>query len=267
MEIRKDLKSASIHLERLFEYSIVFNTNNIKHWSHLRNREDFDRIFNFSDEDRFDLEKIYSTGRDIAVYMSLQLQAFNYAAQYPTITSYINSFNDGWLYDFDNLKNISETAKTKVKILKSCPWAVHQMIRLFDEQINLLKVVKDTIENLKKTDIYKIENGIEPLKDNEGNVFNIGDISADRVNFSSTDNSINISNVSFDEVINDLSVALTQGVVDKENLDSILKELQDLKNSVNTPTYKERYSSFIQSAANHMAIVAPYIPALTKFLG
>jgi hypothetical protein len=164
MEIRKDLKSAELFLNRLLEYSKVFDRYNIKDWSHLKNQEDFDRIYNFSDEERADIEKIYGTGRDIAVHMSFKLQAFNYADQYPTITSFINSFKDGWLDEFEILVNISKSAKIKAQSLKSCPWAVDQ-----------LKAVKDTLNQLKTTDIFKIENGIDIMKENKGIVYNIGD--------------------------------------------------------------------------------------------
>jgi hypothetical protein len=87
------------------------------------------------------------------------------------------------------------------------------------------------------------------------------------VNLSSTDNSINISNSSFNNIFKDLSTALRNEISDNEKLDVLLKELNELKDSVNTSKYKEKYNNFIQSAANHMIIVAPFIPALTKFLG
>lgn len=109
MEIRKDLISAELFLNRLIEYSRVFNNYNVKDWSHLKNREDYDRIYNLSYEERSDIEEVYGTGRDIAVHMSSKLQAFNYADQYPTITSYINSFKGGWLDEFDILEKISNS--------------------------------------------------------------------------------------------------------------------------------------------------------------
>jgi hypothetical protein len=267
MEIRKDLKSAELLLNRLLEYSNVFDRYNIKEWSHLVNQEDYDLIYDLSHEERADIEHIYSTGRDIAVHMSFQLEAFNYADQYPTITSFINSFKDGWLDEFDILENISKSAKIKAKSLKKCPWAVEQMIRLFDHQLEILKAVKDTINQLKTTDIFKIENGIDIMKESKSMVFNIGDISAGRVNLNSTDNSINISDVSFEKFFDDMSMTLKNKISDKENLDLLLKELNELKKSVNTPNYKQKYNDFIQVAANHMTIIAPFIPALSKLLG
>jgi predicted DNA-binding protein YlxM (UPF0122 family) len=267
MEIRKDLKSAELFLNRLLEYSYVFRKYNTQNWSHLKNREDFDRIYKLPLEQRTDLERVYGTGRDISVYMSSQLQSFNYADLYPTLTSFIDSFNDSWLIELESLKNISEKAKITAQALKSCPWAVDQMIRLFDEQLELLKAVKATLNQMKTTDIFKIENGIEIMKENKGIVYNIGDISAGRVNLSSTDNSINFSDVSFDKFFDDISDALKNEISEKEKLDVILDELNDLKASINTPLYKQKYNDFIQAAANHMTIVGPFIPALSKLLG
>ena len=267
MEIRKDLISAELFLNRLIEYLRVFYNYNVKDWSHLKNREDYDRIYNLSHEERSDIEAIYGTGRDVAVEMSSDLQAFNYADQYPTITSYINSFKDGWLDEFDILEKISNSGKIQAKSLKSCPWAVDQMIRLFDHQLELLKAVKDTLDQLKTTDIFKIENGIDIMKENKGIVYNIGDISAGRVNLSSTDNSVNISDVSIENFFDDISATLKSEIHDKENLELLLKELNELKIFVNTPKYLEKYNAFIQAAANHMTIIAPFIPALSKLLG
>ena len=267
MEIRNDLKTAEMFLNRLLEYSKAFSRYNRKDWSHLKNREDYDRVYDLSDDVRYDLEKIYSTGRDISICMSSMLQDFNYADQYPTITSFINSFKGTWLDDFDTLENISKKGKIRSQELKNCPWAVDEMIRLFDRQLDLLKAVKNTLNQLKTTDIFKIENGIDIMKDNQGIVYNIGDISAGRVNLSSTDNSINISDVSFEKFFDDISVALENGIPNKENLELLLKELNELKASVNTPQYRQKYNGFIQAAANHMTILAPFIPALSKLMG
>ncbi len=77
MDIRKDLEAVSQYLQRLMTYGEVFHRNNVKEWSDLCNQQDFDKIYQLSFEDRNPLEKIYSTGRDLAVQMSHKLEAFN----------------------------------------------------------------------------------------------------------------------------------------------------------------------------------------------
>lgn len=267
MEIRKDLKSAELFLNRLLEYAEVFDKFNTETWSRLKNHEDYDLIYDLPREQRADIEPIYGTGRDIAVHMSFQLEAFNQADRYPTITSFIDSFKGSWLDEFDTLGNISKKAKIRATSLKRCPWAVDQMIHLFDHQLEILRAVRDTVNQLKTTDIFKIENGIDIMKDSRGIVYNIGEISAGRVNLNSTDNSINISDVNFEKFFDDISTTLKNEISDKEHLDLILKKLDDLHKSVNTPNYKQKYNDFIQATANHITILAPFIPALSKLLG
>lgn len=158
MKIRSDFKSASLYLERLILFGNVFHENNIEHWSHLRHREDFKNIFALENEVRYKFEKVYSAGRDLAVYMSRQLDTFNDPSEHPTLTSYIKAFDDSWLSQVDQLQEISQAAKDeKMKLEYSCPWAVEQMIILFDKQISLLQDVTNTLNILKTTEIYKVE--------------------------------------------------------------------------------------------------------------
>jgi hypothetical protein len=83
-----------------------------------------------------------------------------------------------------------------------------------------------------------------------------------RVNINSTDNSINIQ-VSNDteRLFNELAMAL-EGVADSALLDSVA----ELKQSVGTSSYAEKYNQFIQNAANHMTLVAPFLPAISALL-
>lgn len=83
-----------------------------------------------------------------------------------------------------------------------------------------------------------------------------------RVNINSTDNSINIQ-VSNDteRLFNELTAAL-EATRDQALLDSV----SDLKQSVGTANYAEKYNKFIQNAANHMTLVAPFLPAISALL-
>lgn len=158
MEIRSDFASAKVYLERLILFGNVFHENNIKNWPHLKNREDFKSVYVMDEKDKWILERIYGVGRDLAVYMSLHLDTFNDPAEHPTLTSYVKSLEDGWLGDIEPLKELSQQAKEKRNALEAnCPWAVGQMIILFDKQIELLQHIADTLNILKTTDMYKIE--------------------------------------------------------------------------------------------------------------
>lgn len=159
MQIRSDFQPAALILSRLAEYAKVFAANNMQHWSHLKNNEDFTFVYSLPWEDRGPLEQIYCDGRDLAVFMSSRLIEFNYSEYFPTLKSFVDSFNGGWVYKVDLLKEVSQTAKDKSKQLKDCPWAVGQMIGLFDRQIELLVAIEQCLASLKQTDLYKWEGG------------------------------------------------------------------------------------------------------------
>lgn len=159
MQIRKDFLSAEHVLYRLINYAETFHEYNIKDWLHLKNNEDYTIVYSFTNTEKKPLEEIYVTGRDIAIHMSSQLVAFNNSKQYPTLTSYIDSFQDGWINEINILQEISNKAKETTAALKVCPWAVTQMIKLFDQQIILLEEIKRCILSLKQSDTYKWENG------------------------------------------------------------------------------------------------------------
>lgn len=63
------------------------------------------------------------------------------------------------MFRIDLLKNNSQAAKDVCAKLEYVPWAITQMIKLYDEQIQLSLHTKQTIEGLKSTEVYKWENG------------------------------------------------------------------------------------------------------------
>lgn len=161
MNIRPDLQSASHLLSRLVEYANVFRNNDMKRWPHLKNNEDFEKVYKLPWPQRGPLEEIYGTGRDLSVFMSSRLIEFNHAASFPTLKSFADSFTGGWIDQVNILEDASRLAKEKCAELENPPWASRQMISLFDEQIGLLYPIKQTIEALKSTDLYKWESGTQ----------------------------------------------------------------------------------------------------------
>lgn len=160
VEIRRDFASVSEYLERLIQYASAFSENNLKSWPHYKNKEDFEKIYLLDWPVRKHFDHIYSTGRDCAVALSERLVAFNYPDQHPTLTEFVKSLQGGWLYELDDLRKISEQAKEAAKSVEHCPWAVEQMIKLYDDQLRLVEAARNTVEMLKQTKLYKIENGL-----------------------------------------------------------------------------------------------------------
>jgi len=160
MNIRSEFKSVEDLLARLISYSYVFDSNNREHWPHLKHTElGYYRPCSIEDEL---LTLIYATGRDLAVHMSFKLQQFNDARLFPTIKSYVDSFEGGWLHEIDLLEVDSNKAKEMCKGLGASKWAIEHMIKLYDAQIILLYEIKKITTSLKLSDVYQWEsNGFQ----------------------------------------------------------------------------------------------------------
>jgi hypothetical protein len=86
-----------------------------------------------------------------------------------------------------------------------------------------------------------------------------------RVNFQSQDYSTNI--VANHKVFGELREAIHSGITDvteRQKLTALTEELE--QNVDNRGAFTRSYQNFITSAANHMTLVAPFLPALTGFL-
>lgn len=160
MTIRKDFISVEVQLNRLYEYSKVFHKNNIDKWPHLKNEEDFDRIFQLDKKDKLIFEQVYSVGRDCAITMSDRLQSFNYAEQHLTLTAFINSFLNGWVYQISELREILNLGKDSCAAISNCPWSVKEMLTLFNDQLSILSEIAKVLTLLKQSNLYKQENDI-----------------------------------------------------------------------------------------------------------
>lgn len=167
MDIRSDYESVQEPLNRLVQIANALHSFNLKKWPHYKNNEDFNRVYLLDSEDRRHFERVYSTGRDSAIALSEQLIAFNYPEEHPTLTSFVHSLEGGWLYELPELEDIVQEAKKHAAALEDTPWAVWRMIELYEKQLQLAEVAKDTVESLKTTRIYKVENGLASGEETE----------------------------------------------------------------------------------------------------
>jgi hypothetical protein len=95
--------------------------------------------------------------------------------------------------------------------------------------------------------------------------FNVSGPNA-RVNIGSHDRSQNI--VADNSVFNDLKNAVKTGLPESEERSRLLHLIESLENKTGDRTgFTSAYQDFISAAANHMTVVAPFLPALTKLLG
>lgn len=79
-------------------------------WVHFKNREDFERVYTLPNDVKSSFERILRW-KDMAFYMGDQLKEFNDFTKYPSLPSFVNSF-EREILGFITLKNL------KKKLLK-----------------------------------------------------------------------------------------------------------------------------------------------------
>ena len=87
-----------------------------------------------------------------------------------------------------------------------------------------------------------------------------------RININSTDHSTNIVNTGDDDLFSGLRKAIENQIKDEVQRELILKRLADMEATQKTSSFNVKYQAFIEEAANHMTIIAPFIPQLTQLL-
>ena len=262
MEIRKDFESVATFIHRLAGLGEQFSRYNIEDWPHLKNREDFQKIYRLPDKERIQLEKLYGDGRDCAIFMGSRLREFNDVGQFPSLAEYVDSFDRTWVNERDDHQAFLNRIKAITDSLERPPWAVRRMIDVFDDQLRLLASVRKTLDLLKQTNLYKIEKGEAPV-DKESQI-TIGHING-KVNINSTDNSTNISTDS-SSIFGSLSNAINNAPIEEKQKVQLMAKVEELKQAEGTGGYIQKYNEFMQNAANHMTVISPFIPALTSLI-
>lgn len=82
----------------------------------------------------------------------------------------------------------------------------------------------------------------------------------------SQDRSVNVVTQSSEQIFTTLREQLESSVPAGDEQKDILERLKALEQAQSSPSFKQRYTEFISAAANHMTLIAPFIPALTEML-
>jgi hypothetical protein len=69
-----------------------------------------------------------------------------------------------------------------------------------------------------------------------------------------------------EQVFTDLRNQITSGVPAGDEQKDVLDKLTALEQAKESRSFAQRYAEFISVAANHMVLIAPFIPALTEML-
>ena len=156
--MRKDFKKVADELERLEIFATQAHSFNVKNWPELK-AECGSALYNFN----IVYQTIYSDGRDCAIWMSDAFGAYYDVGDYPTLMSFVDSFEGKWVYQTDQLEEfIASFHNRKEEWVTS--WAMGEMIKLFEKQIVMLKAAKDVLALLKDSNLYRQEAGLPKKK-------------------------------------------------------------------------------------------------------
>lgn len=88
-----------------------------------------------------------------------------------------------------------------------------------------------------------------------------------RVNIGSTDNSVNSVNASANSLFADMRKVILARVEVERERQPLLAAINTMEQTSGQPGFLRHYQDFMEAAANHMTILAPFLPALAKLLG
>jgi hypothetical protein len=99
-----------------------------------------------------------------------------------------------------------------------------------------------------------------------GNTFNLHGAQS-RVNIQSQDSSVNISHQVTENLFADMRQVIQTHIQNEDERTQILNKLGELEVAKGTGGFTQKYQEFIATAANHVSLLVPFIPALTQMLG
>ena len=67
-------------------------------------------------------------------------------------------------------------------------------------------------------------------------------------------------------LFDNLREAIQKSSLDSTSMRQLIRNVDAMQSAVGTKTFGERYKEFIAVAADHMTLVAPFLPALTQML-
>lgn len=97
------------------------------------------------------------------------------------------------------------------------------------------------------------------------NIYNLHGLGS-KVNINSNDSSVNVNTVTENEFFANLRNAINTGVAGSAQRDLMLAAVSEMQSAAGSHTFAEKYQRFIASAANHMTLLAPFMPVLMQML-
>ncbi len=264
MEVRRDLESVASHISRLHNIGLEFRRHD-RDWAHLKNDEDFRFTAGVPHNERHRVENLYSTGRDIAIYMGGFLVEINTDfGNYPTLNSIVEHFKDSWVYGGYS-PDIPQDALNVCADHGLKLWSVEQMVSLFKRQESLLGAVRSTLEILKRSDLYREENG-EVIVKQEANI-TLNGVSGSSININSAGATATVK-TSYQQpaVFDELVAAVKAQSLDGKTEEELLKNVEELTIAHKEGRFQDAYKDFMQNVSAHITVFSPILVGLASLL-
>ncbi|WP_170789696.1 hypothetical protein [Ruegeria lacuscaerulensis] len=88
-----------------------------------------------------------------------------------------------------------------------------------------------------------------------------------RVNIDSTDNSVNVYHQNIQtQIYNDLRERLSDLDADATTIEAIRTSIDEMESAHGTPSFKDKYTSFMSTASDHVGVFGPLLATLAGFL-
>jgi len=88
-----------------------------------------------------------------------------------------------------------------------------------------------------------------------------------RVNIQSVDASTNLVEIEPEDLFDKLRQTIQHAIADKSLSATLSEKVGELEQTQGTTRFVEKYREFIALAADHVTLLAPFIPALSQMLG
>jgi hypothetical protein len=86
-----------------------------------------------------------------------------------------------------------------------------------------------------------------------------------RVNINSTDNSSNTVGLAGEDFFAALAATINKDIANVQERARLVEAIEQMRSTQGKSGFLEGYQKFVASAANHMKIIAPFLPALMKY--
>lgn len=144
-------------LKKIDSIKATFDNYFSQDWIQLKHQEDFDQIYKLDKTIKFKIENIYPEGQSISHDIRFDLE-YNYIEKFPTITIFINEFRNKYTKNLKKIKKVSSDVQKLVNDNNVNIWAVKAMIRLYNEQVQLIENIEQIFKTIENTDYYLKEN-------------------------------------------------------------------------------------------------------------